>query len=214
MTRRALPEFKPGFPVRAPHLQKVANEVGRITGLPTGGDDEFVDNACGRFYLPNGSRATAVVPVEITEVSEDYGSGYDEPVAIYRTSHPYGFYVRKLDSDREMTGDEFLCHAHFITGVHWTGKQVWAVKVSGRWELVTDGADYWRRGMTLEAIEASTEETVTEGEAELFSAGPVVMVSSDSGIAIDTLIDIGFDEEDQSFKATAQRCPPAPAEES
>lgn len=159
------------------------------------------------------------IPVEITETDydsydEDYDGYYEEKVAVYRTSHlRTGFNVKRLNDDLEVTGDEFICYADFITGVHYTGSQVIARRIGSKYQLITCGTNFWSRALTLEAIDASTDEDTNPavGTVEMFENGPLVDARSDTGVAITSYVDLSFDDQAQEFKATAQRCPADPS---
>lgn len=173
--------------------------------------DTFPDPQTG-FVLLN--QAGSLFPVEITETEYDTGDYdsdgyYTEKAAIYRTSHERtGFFVRRLDDNKDMTGDEFTCYADFISGVWYTSSQPLCAKIGSKFQLVTSGTNYWRRALTLEAIDASTDEEVNPatGYVELFPDGPLVQCQTDTGVATTIYVDVSFDDQEQIFKATAQRC--------
>lgn len=200
MTRRSTPVFEPFKPIRAPFLNRLSTEIGRLTGLPTGGDDEFVDNACGRFYLPSSGVGGGIIPFVVTEGDSSI------PVAVYRTSHDeYGFLARKVDRNGTPSSAELSVYADFMYGVIYTDSLFWATRFQGRWYVVSTGADFWSTGVTNEAID-----TDGTGMVELYEDGPMVDATSRTSVPISTSVDVEFDDREQLFCITAQNCPPTP----
>lgn len=208
MTRRDLPHWERTDVPSARKLNTLSSEIGRLTGSFTGGNDLYVDNAAGRFFLASAARGLTLVPMIVTEMGYGqygYGYGYDGgEAAISRSSHAtYGFDAKKVDSDLLATGVTIVVQTDFLVGVLHTGDKFFAMRFNGTYYAVHTGNMLWTQAVSQEAFSAS-------GRVELYSGGAIVTAETETPIADATMCDVEFDTQRQIYKIVRQRCPTEP----
>lgn len=211
MTRRRLPRWLPGNRPSATKLNQLSEEIGRLTGQQTGGEQLFVDNAAGRFYVPSKAAGSSVFRMIVTETiygTYQYGPGYPyiagQDAYITRTSHiAYGFAAKRVDRNFQATGSTINVRADMLVNVLFTGDLFLATRENGVYAASWTGENVWTSAITQEAFD-------TQGLVELYAGGPIVLCSTDTPVAAEVECHVKFDNREQIFMIDTQLCPTAP----
>lgn len=187
-------------------------EIGPVSGvdyLKVGGSGFLVVGGKYSAGAPvNGrllviQRQSELVAAKITETGD---SGLN--TTIYRTSHPYGFNVKRLDSSLDTVGDDITCYADLMKGVHWTNALIWMFRWGGKWQVVNTGAFFWSQHAYPSGAVALEDIGIgTFGQVELWSGGPIVDAWASWDVASGQAVDVQFDDQQQIFVITGVSCP-------
>jgi hypothetical protein len=154
-------------------------------------------------------RPSGTVAAKITETGY---SGVE--TAVYRTSHPYGFAVQRLDANLDTVGEELTCYGDLMNGVHWTNALIWMFRWGGKWQVVNTGAFYWSQWTwpTGPAAAKALEDILgmpspSPGLVQLWDGGPEVDAYCAWDVASGQAVDVQFDDQQQIFVITGVSCP-------